>query len=230
MTVAAKRALGIGDTMLLERRAAQLADGCGIPLEALDLGLLQLGARRAGNRRAGRPAPSRPGAASERARWRSGHRPKPAAQLRPAQGFSVSCTPRPADGGSLDAPLSRPADLNPRSRRDVRRRGAGRSPPRASRAPAGPKPVKHKPPRGHGGDDRVAPNPSLAGQPVLLSGRVIGTRRAGRAVHAVAQAATRRPLPPRLPDPGGRHAGTTPCWCPARTSTRTLSGTPRPPG
>jgi hypothetical protein len=38
VTVAAKRALGIGDTMLLERRAAQLADGCGIPLEALDLG------------------------------------------------------------------------------------------------------------------------------------------------------------------------------------------------
>jgi hypothetical protein len=38
VTVAAKRALGIGDTMLLERRAAQLADGCGIPLAALDLG------------------------------------------------------------------------------------------------------------------------------------------------------------------------------------------------
>jgi hypothetical protein len=39
VTVAAKRALGIGDTMLLERRAAQLAEGCGIPLAALDLGL-----------------------------------------------------------------------------------------------------------------------------------------------------------------------------------------------
>ena len=38
VTVAAKRALGIGDTMLLERRAAELADGCGVPLEALDLG------------------------------------------------------------------------------------------------------------------------------------------------------------------------------------------------
>jgi hypothetical protein len=38
VTVAAKRALGIGDTMLLERRSAQLAQGCGIPLEALDLG------------------------------------------------------------------------------------------------------------------------------------------------------------------------------------------------
>jgi hypothetical protein len=39
VTVAAKRALGIGDTILLERRAAQLAEGCAIPLEALDLGL-----------------------------------------------------------------------------------------------------------------------------------------------------------------------------------------------
>jgi hypothetical protein len=39
VTVAAKRALGIGDPMLLERRAAQLAEACGFPLEALDLGL-----------------------------------------------------------------------------------------------------------------------------------------------------------------------------------------------
>ncbi len=39
VTVAAKRALGIGDRMLLERRAAQLAQGCGFPVEALDLGL-----------------------------------------------------------------------------------------------------------------------------------------------------------------------------------------------
>lgn len=39
VTVAAKRALGIGDPMLLERRAAQLAEACGLPLEALDLGL-----------------------------------------------------------------------------------------------------------------------------------------------------------------------------------------------
>jgi hypothetical protein len=38
-TVAAKRALGIGDTMLLERRAADLADACELPLEALDLAL-----------------------------------------------------------------------------------------------------------------------------------------------------------------------------------------------
>jgi hypothetical protein len=39
VTVAAKRALGIGDTMLLERRAAELAGACGLPLDALDLGL-----------------------------------------------------------------------------------------------------------------------------------------------------------------------------------------------
>jgi hypothetical protein len=39
VTVAAKRALGIGDTMLLERRAAELADACGLPLDALDAGL-----------------------------------------------------------------------------------------------------------------------------------------------------------------------------------------------
>jgi hypothetical protein len=38
-TVAAKRALGIGDPMLLERRAAELAEACAVPLEALDLGL-----------------------------------------------------------------------------------------------------------------------------------------------------------------------------------------------
>ncbi len=39
VTVAAKRALGIGDPLLLERRAAQLAQACGVPLAALDLGL-----------------------------------------------------------------------------------------------------------------------------------------------------------------------------------------------
>ena len=39
VTVAAKRALGIGDPLLLERRAADLASACGLPLEALDLGL-----------------------------------------------------------------------------------------------------------------------------------------------------------------------------------------------
>lgn len=39
VTVAAKRALGIGDSLLLERRAAELADACRLPLEALDVGL-----------------------------------------------------------------------------------------------------------------------------------------------------------------------------------------------
>lgn len=39
VSIAAKRALGIGDSMLLERRAAQLAAGCGVTLAALDLGL-----------------------------------------------------------------------------------------------------------------------------------------------------------------------------------------------
>jgi hypothetical protein len=37
VTIGAKRALGIGDSMLLERRAAELARACGVPLEALDL-------------------------------------------------------------------------------------------------------------------------------------------------------------------------------------------------
>jgi hypothetical protein len=39
VTVGAKRALGIGDPMLLERRASELAHACGVALEALDLGL-----------------------------------------------------------------------------------------------------------------------------------------------------------------------------------------------
>jgi hypothetical protein len=38
VTVAGKRALGIGDSMLLERRASQLAQACRVPLGALDLG------------------------------------------------------------------------------------------------------------------------------------------------------------------------------------------------
>ncbi|MBV9309617.1 MAG: hypothetical protein JOZ73_02230 [Solirubrobacterales bacterium] len=37
VTVAAKRALGIGDPLLLERRAAELARACAVPLAALDL-------------------------------------------------------------------------------------------------------------------------------------------------------------------------------------------------
>ncbi|MGZ4166198.1 MAG: hypothetical protein ACXVR1_07025 [Solirubrobacteraceae bacterium] len=39
VTLAAKRVLGIGDPLLLERRAADLAAACELPLEALDLGL-----------------------------------------------------------------------------------------------------------------------------------------------------------------------------------------------
>ncbi len=39
VTVGAKRAFGIGDPLLLERRASDLAQACGVPLEALDLGL-----------------------------------------------------------------------------------------------------------------------------------------------------------------------------------------------
>jgi hypothetical protein len=39
VTVGAKRALGIGDPLLLERRALDLARTCGVAIEALDLGL-----------------------------------------------------------------------------------------------------------------------------------------------------------------------------------------------
>jgi hypothetical protein len=39
VTLAAKRVLGIGDALLLERRSADLAAACDLPLEALDLGL-----------------------------------------------------------------------------------------------------------------------------------------------------------------------------------------------
>ncbi len=42
-TVAAKRVFGIGDTLLLERRAADLAEACGLPLAALDLALWNWG-------------------------------------------------------------------------------------------------------------------------------------------------------------------------------------------
>jgi hypothetical protein len=38
VTLAAKRILGIGDPLLLERRAADLAQACGLPLEAVDVG------------------------------------------------------------------------------------------------------------------------------------------------------------------------------------------------
>jgi hypothetical protein len=42
-TVAAKRALGIGDPLLLDRRALDLASACGVALEALDLALFNWG-------------------------------------------------------------------------------------------------------------------------------------------------------------------------------------------
>lgn len=47
VTLAAKRLLGIGDPLLLERRAADLAATCELPLDALDVGFYnwQLGSR-----------------------------------------------------------------------------------------------------------------------------------------------------------------------------------------
>jgi hypothetical protein len=43
-TLAAKRVFGIGDKLLLERRARDLADAAGVPIEALDLALYNWGA------------------------------------------------------------------------------------------------------------------------------------------------------------------------------------------
>jgi hypothetical protein len=51
-TWAAKRALGIGDALLLERRSADLATACGVPLAALDLAFHNWGV--GGSRRTGR--------------------------------------------------------------------------------------------------------------------------------------------------------------------------------
>ena len=60
VTVAAKRALAIGDSLLLERRATQLADACRAPLAALDLALYNW---ESGERGAGGLAPgAEPGA------------------------------------------------------------------------------------------------------------------------------------------------------------------------
>ncbi len=44
-TIAAKRVFGIGDKILLERRAHTLADAAGVPIEALDIALFNWGAR-----------------------------------------------------------------------------------------------------------------------------------------------------------------------------------------
>jgi len=49
VTTAAKRSFGIGDTVLLERRARELAEACEVPPAALDLALENLG-RPAGQR------------------------------------------------------------------------------------------------------------------------------------------------------------------------------------
>lgn len=49
-TVAAKRVFGIGDTVLLERRARALAQAAQLPLEALDLALHNWGAKARGER------------------------------------------------------------------------------------------------------------------------------------------------------------------------------------
>lgn len=54
-TWAAKRALGIGDPLLLERRGADLATACRVPLAALDLGFHNWGVGSA--RRTGRGVP-----------------------------------------------------------------------------------------------------------------------------------------------------------------------------
>ncbi len=61
VTLAAKRALGIGDPLLLERRAGELAQACDLPLAALDLGLYNWG--RGERTTAGLGPESRPDAA-----------------------------------------------------------------------------------------------------------------------------------------------------------------------
>ena len=53
-TLAAKRVLGIGDAFLLERRAAELAEGTGLPLDALDLAFFNFGRSEVGRSEAGR--------------------------------------------------------------------------------------------------------------------------------------------------------------------------------
>ena len=92
VTIAAKRALGIGDTMLLERRAAELAGACGLPLEALDLGLYNW--ERGADRRSGwAPTPSR----TRRARGAGRTRPVGSPT---AAGTMLSRGRRPSPGGS----------------------------------------------------------------------------------------------------------------------------------
>ena len=67
VTTTAKRTFGIGDTLLLERRAAELAEACEVPLASLDLALENLG-RPAGERLA---LGASPGALDEAVRSRA---------------------------------------------------------------------------------------------------------------------------------------------------------------
>jgi hypothetical protein len=67
VTTTAKRAFGIGDPVLLERRAADLAEVCEVPLEALDLALENLGRPRGEGLRLGAGAGARDEAARDRA-------------------------------------------------------------------------------------------------------------------------------------------------------------------
>jgi hypothetical protein len=59
-TVAAKRVFGIGDKMLLERRARELADATELPIEALDLALFNWAAPQRGRATMGSPAQPSP--------------------------------------------------------------------------------------------------------------------------------------------------------------------------
>jgi hypothetical protein len=65
VTLAAKRVLGIGDPLLLERRAAELAEACEVPLDALDLALFNWS------------CPPTPSAAPQRATLGLGERVEP---------------------------------------------------------------------------------------------------------------------------------------------------------
>jgi len=67
VTTTAKRAFGIGDPVLLERRAAELAEASQVPLEALDLALENLGRPPGEGLRLGASVGARDEAAHERA-------------------------------------------------------------------------------------------------------------------------------------------------------------------
>ncbi len=88
-TVAAKRVFGIGDTLLLERRAADLAEACELPLEVLDVGLWNWGRPRRGR---WSPAAAPPSALPPRSRMRTRTREPP---------------PRSASSGAPHNPVKR---------------------------------------------------------------------------------------------------------------------------